>query len=306
MIHWNARKIKVIRIIILAIALLTLCFITSGKDTTIELEKYASLEADKFIISLPYKTDCSITYWIKAKNTGEILLKNVTVTDVLPPGLIYLDSKYLNSSEILLLRLLEYNRDGTIKNITWQLGDLNTRQEKWIELKVTKATDDVDELHNNIQAKGEAFQTLIKSADLRSAQFAKIEVENHLIDIKNIENHIVASYMIKIRNAMDMNIRKIDIQDILPSNAIYLKSTCKTERGNDLFNIKPEVKIGAIDNTNYVLWKVDEMAANEVVRIELAVNLGELNPLENRAKASGSIENIKISSNITEAEDYRF
>jgi uncharacterized repeat protein (TIGR01451 family) len=291
--------------IILAIALLTLCIIASGTNTT-GMENYASLEADKFIVSPVDKTDGSITYWIEAKNTGEILLKNVTVRDTLPPGLVYLDSKYLNSSEILLLRSLEYNRDGTIKNISWQVGDLNTGQEKWIELKVTKAADDVDVLRNNIQAKGEAFQTPIKSADLRSAQFAKIEVEDRLVGIKNIENHIVASYIIKIRNAMDMSIKKIEIETILPPKAIYLKSTYKTERGNNLFNIKPEVKIGATDNTNYVTWKVDEMAANEVVMIELAIELGELNPLENRAKASGSIENIKIYSNMIYAGDYRF
>jgi hypothetical protein len=105
---------------------------------------------------------------------------------------------------------------------------------------------------------------------------------------------------------MDMSIKKIEIETILPPKAIYLKSTYKTERGNNLFNIKPEVKIGATDNTNYVTWKVDEMAANEVVMIELAIELGELNPLENRAKASGSIENIKIYSNMIYAGDYRF
>jgi uncharacterized repeat protein (TIGR01451 family) len=276
----------------------------SRANKTIDVKKYASLDAGKIIRMPPSEADRNIIYWIKVENTGEILLKNVTVTDTLPIGLMYLESNYLNLSEILLLTQIGYNKEGTIKKITWHLGDLNTGQEKWIELKVIKIRDKVDESSNVLQANGEAFNTPIKTADLKlaSRQSAKIDVINRLIELYSISNRRIANYSIEIMNPTNFDLKNLSILDILPAKAIYINGTCIVGYENSVININPKANIDRQNGS--VLWEVNKLAPNEMIKIEFSALIGETNPLNNGVKTLGFIKNMKVSS-FTKARDYR-
>jgi len=94
------------------------------------------------------------------------------------------------------------------------------------------------------------------------------------------------------------------IQDILPPNSSYLDGTCIKSLENKVSNINPEINI---DRSNgIVLWKIDEIAPNETIRIDFSALLRDMNPLENKAKASGFIETMEVSSNFIKTEDYRY
>jgi uncharacterized repeat protein (TIGR01451 family) len=342
MIYQNIAGLRGKRLIILAVAISIICSIASGINGTNELQnasldvgnnisqeenktsvegsgigttttntkqeadaiEYASLVVAKIIMIPPGKADSNITYWIKVKNTGEILLKNVTVTDILPSGLEYLHSDYLNSSNLsekLLLTKIEYNANGTIKKIAWNLGDLNTGQDRWIELKVAKLRDKVDESNNKLQAIGTAFNTTIGSdSGLATKQSVKMDIASRLIDMDGLQ----AIYSIQIKNIKDFCMKNLWIQDILPPNSSYLDSTCTKSLEDKVSNINPEINIDS--NNGIVLWKIDEVAPNETVRIDFSALLRDVNPLKNKAKASGFVETMEVSSNLIKTEDYRF
>jgi uncharacterized repeat protein (TIGR01451 family) len=279
--------------------------VTSLRASISELIKNnTSLTVEKLIIILPSEGDKNITYWIKIKNTGNILLKNVFVNDTLPNGFEYLQSNYLNLSQKLKLTQIEYNENDTIKQIIWNIGDLDTRDAKWIELKVAKREKDADGLKNKVEVSGQALGTTINSStETAYKRYIEIDVANHLTDMTNTNDGIIAKYSLKIKNPTYFGIKDLMVQNLLPTDAIYRDSTSMKSQGRELSKIYPGINID--NKEGCVLWKIDEIAPNETLIIDFSVLLSKTNPLQNKVKVSGSIEEKEIYSNIIKARDYR-
>ncbi len=90
----------------------------------------------------------NVNYIIAIKNTGETNLENVMLEDVLPAGSSFNHSDYVYPDFAALIpKEIIRNKDGTTRRIIWELGMLQTGDEKWILVQIDRsdATDD----HNN-------------------------------------------------------------------------------------------------------------------------------------------------------------
>jgi hypothetical protein len=183
MIHTSDWRGKAIWTMLIALIFLSLFISVSGKKIEVTLEDNASIEVNKVVEDAKAN---NLSYAINVTNTGKILLRDVKVVDLFPPAMKYLDSYYPNSNEVLIIELLKNNEDGTIKEIVWFLGDLQTGQSKSILVTVSKINPSQSISANQATAKGKAFDELVVSN--ATAQYKSLYINDSSIRSINISN----------------------------------------------------------------------------------------------------------------------
>jgi uncharacterized repeat protein (TIGR01451 family) len=159
-------------LIFFMIALNVVAVLASGDSHQEDIRDLASMNIDSFIIS---ESDKEVIYWIRLANTGEIVLRNITLIDIPPKGLRFKDSKYKLSGDRIpteesFSMLVRGPEDFWIDNITWNLGNLQTSQEKIITLVLEKNASYGNNIQQNIaQVKYEGLNVAMENRTDKSA-----------------------------------------------------------------------------------------------------------------------------------------
>ncbi len=116
----------------------------------------------------------NVTYSITASNTGETKLKNVTLTDMLPPGMEFHDAVYSSGGEPDLLSLKRTKLDCEwLVNVVLYLGDLDTSESKLLLLNASHEGSEKEEDYygnNSVIVFGEAADMLKVNASSDTAE----------------------------------------------------------------------------------------------------------------------------------------
>jgi uncharacterized repeat protein (TIGR01451 family) len=110
-------------------------------ETLGEISSRSSNEAERneLIVAQTYIEDpvnLQANYTIFIKNIGDIKIKQINISDILPPNMTFISSSYDHIQDGILVSPNEqYNSDGTT-TLNWNIGDLVYDQEKSIKLKV--------------------------------------------------------------------------------------------------------------------------------------------------------------------------
>jgi len=148
MVHDIALEISTIFVVILFV------FLTiSANGLMLDISKGASLNVTYSLYELDGDR---INYCVQVKNEGLFLFKDVAVTNNLPPGLAYKPENQ-DYNSIILLRCIENNENGTIKNLTWYLGSIDTGQYKWLNFTVEQLHANGNLSHHRIIWEGMAL-----------------------------------------------------------------------------------------------------------------------------------------------------
>mgnify|MGYP000927496233 CR=1 FL=1 len=183
------------------ISVIFICCLTSylgsAIDVPIELEKLASIEVNKSVLS---SSEEKITYLISVSNTGEIKLNNVMVNDMLPPGIKYISSKFRNLDDQFRSICLDIGSENETKSIIWQLGSLETGQQKEIVLSVSKESNNASYWLGKIHAEGLAINNLIQNTKTYRAHIS--------IDIEVFESNNSTKIRFDVRNKGNTTLEK--------------------------------------------------------------------------------------------------
>jgi uncharacterized repeat protein (TIGR01451 family) len=136
-----------------ALAFFALLSVATTTDSANALDKDAHLAIDQFLLEDSSQIVNDMVFRINIKNMGAIHLNEVEIIDELPSGVAYLSSNYVNSSDPLKIQCLQFNRNGSARNISWNLGELGTGQERWLELKVAKIAKSINASTNKVAGK---------------------------------------------------------------------------------------------------------------------------------------------------------
>jgi uncharacterized repeat protein (TIGR01451 family) len=143
-----------LELIFFLVALTSVAVLASGDNIQENIRDHASMNIDAFIVS---ESNKEVLYWIRLGNTGDIVLRNITLIDIPPKGLKYKDDSTLDQplndrspagSFIEYVEALPQAGNWT-DNVTWKLGDLQTSQEKLISLSFEKNSSYKDNARQN-------------------------------------------------------------------------------------------------------------------------------------------------------------
>jgi uncharacterized repeat protein (TIGR01451 family) len=280
---------------IMGLTLLWLSFLAFASSES-SITDPSFLEISKYLIKDGTQTGTDSIYWIKITNDGNILLKDLEVTDLLPPKIIYQDSNLLGKKDVLLSKCREDNEDGTTKKVIWGIGDLNTGQTKWIELKVQRENSQINDLYDKIIARGKipSGDSLVWSkggisnkkqeSSKKDQEIPKgVHAKLLLTDIKGRSPNKEADYLFELRNQGPNSLNNVQIIAQLSPNAEYLNDVCW--RTADLGDGKlvfvrdilcrPSVESQPLYG-GLAIWSLGNIPPGNGVRLELALKSNEL------------------------------
>lgn len=171
---------KAMKTLALCIAIMALIQTAPARDMQVDLSKDALLNITQSRYEL---TDDGANYFVQVKNEGQVLLKNVNVMDALPPGVEYIG---LNGTGDLPLLICEENYiNRSTKNLTWNLEDIDTERDKWVNFTVRKVVNSAVLSHHEVRATGMAFGYRIDATPLISAE------QNSALEEETKPTHVV-------------------------------------------------------------------------------------------------------------------
>lgn len=248
----------------------------------VNLSQYAGIQINQTIINT---TAENVNYSIKVKNVGEIELRNVEIEDRLPTGMKYVESMYINSDERFLRRILDINEIGETKSIIWNLGNIETNQEKEIVLFVSKMRKNTSPWNYCISAKGNALNIgVIDTNNCGEALFV-----DQLYDLENSKTRLNVTlfpgskptnvtdidYLIIVKNAGDFRLNEIWLNDTLPENMVYVSSSSYDRNTLEVMSRLTPGDKDLIRNDNgttkIVRLKLGDLDAGEEKHIRLTV-----------------------------------
>jgi|GEM_PF-1946898 len=173
----------------------------------------------------------NINYLIAIKNTGETKLENVMLEDVLPAGSSFSQSDYVYPDFAALIpKEILRNKDGTTKRIIWDLGELQTEDEKWILVAIDRSDATYDQnnavevralaLNGSGRGQFEAPATNISSLFASYYNNPTIIEEVRLTTINNTDT----PYKIDVENTFYA--KDVVLNVTIPKNAMYHRFNC--------------------------------------------------------------------------------
>lgn len=202
-------------------------------------------------------------YYIFVKNAGETKLTNVTLLDILPTGLIYNNSFTIDPYGYLAPIEEISNRDGTTKQLRWNLGELQTGQAKEIVLQVwrDKSNDRRNDENNVVEVR----------AQTRNAArcISNISATYWVINITRKE----IAYVIEVENTGETKLTDVIINDTLPKEMQYLESDWFDEIESELPLARPSVI--SYPNDTWISWFLGGLETGAKKKVELNVSCSD-------------------------------
>ncbi|WP_458453653.1 hypothetical protein [Methanobrevibacter sp.] len=205
---------------------------------TIHIDPAADLSVVKTVSnSLPNYLD-QITWTITVTNKGPDIAHNVTVWDVLPKTLIYVDC----------------DGDYNVTTGIWNIGTLNNG--KSVRLNIRCKINETGLAQNNVTVNGSEFDY-----DLTNNYNEELIYVNPSADlsiIKSVNQSIVnytdmVKWTLMVSNKGPDNATNVIITDVLPEGFIYIKSNVKYENNTciiDKINVGQTITIELISQVN--------------------------------------------------------
>jgi uncharacterized repeat protein (TIGR01451 family) len=251
-----------------------------GENTAISVVA-PSINVSKTVTSSgPYFPGSTVTYDVYVKNTGDIALSPVTVTDTLPTGLTYSSATPAP--------------DNSSNPYTWTISSLAPGASTTIHLKATVDNDASGNLTNSTTAKG--YYGSGSSDYVEDTDQATISVTNPPLDppmgykVGTNNSWPVVQWKQVWINSQNTTSVKVKIIDPIPANATYLPNSLQYEaRGSSTTD-----SCYYDETHNWIIWEGtmgpdfgatnEENAQNEVI-IKFRTTVTSGYTVENQAKA---------------------
>ncbi|WP_157078672.1 DUF11 domain-containing protein, partial [Methanobrevibacter filiformis] len=229
----------------------------------------------------------NVTFTITVNNSGSTVANNVSVTDMIPQGLDYLDS--IPSTESVTY----YISNNTL---IWDIGSLNPNETQTLNLTFMLNSSTGANLNNRVTVSTDEPNLGFNYSRAYVTQLPELII--NIIKVSNDTNVHVGDYItytITLENRGEMSQLSVNVQDILDPRLKYINSTSNSTSSNITIN------------NDTVLWHLDGLGVNETVSLNITVQVMGTGIITNTAEVSGKYNpnfGVNISSvNITVSDE---
>ena len=252
--------------------------LTNNNDTvTSEVPPSADLVVDKEVVSVGNYTD-GIIYIITVTNRGPNDATGVTVSDILPDGLVFVESNGNYDSETGV----------------WYIGDLANG--RTVTLTITARINTAGNVTNNVNVTGnEHDSNLTNNNDTVTSEIppsADLAIDKEVIGFGNYTDHII--YVVTVTNNGPNDATGVVVSDLLPNGLIFVEAMGVTQLYDDQlvfsgFEAKYDPTTG--------LWIIGDLANGESTSLLIVARINITGNVTNYANVTGNEHDSNLTNN---------
>jgi len=169
-----------------------------------------------------FYNDSVVEFKIKVNNPGLNTLYNLTVTDVIPYGMVFNNASPANSS-------------GSANKVIWNFSNITGGEVKTIYLNLTVTDNTLEGAHNNY-VEAEAYRCGVTYKSNNVVEFEVLSAPEIFV-VKDASSYSVTpgdnvSFSIYFSNPSNVRLYNISITDILPVGFMYVRNSSKVNGAN--------------------------------------------------------------------------
>ena len=241
----------------------------TGTNRPIPPIKTVDLTVNKTVNSSHIIKGDTISWIITVYNNGPDTATNVKVTDLLPKGLVYINSTASKGSY-----------DST--NGVWTIGDLTSKEA--VSLTIITRTIDSGFITNNVNVTSteKDINQTNNNANLTILVHPVIDLTvNKTVNSSHIIKGDTISWVITISNNGPDTATNVKVTDLLPEGLVYINSL---------------VDKGTYNSSNGI-WIVGELNVGETVSLTIITKTVEAGFITNNVNITGEEKDLNISNN---------
>ncbi|WP_415953869.1 hypothetical protein [Methanobrevibacter woesei] len=252
--------------------------LTNNNDTvTSEIPPSADLVVDKEVVSVGNYTD-EIIYIITVTNRGPNDATGVTVSDILPDGLVFVESNGNYDSETGV----------------WYIGDLANGGT--VTLTITARINTTGNVTNNVNVTGnEHDSNLTNNNDTVTSEIppsADLAIDKEVIGFGNYTDHII--YVVTVTNNGPNDATGVVVSDLLPNGLIFVEAMGVTQLYDDqLVFSGSEAKYDPTTG----LWIIGDLANGESISLLIVARINITGNVTNYANVTGNEHDSNLTNN---------
>ncbi|WP_276954546.1 DUF11 domain-containing protein [Methanobrevibacter woesei] len=252
--------------------------LTNNNDTvTSEIPPSADLVVDKEVVSVGNYTD-EIVYIITVTNRGPDDATGVTVSDILPEGLVFVESNGNYDSETGV----------------WYIGDLANGDS--ISIRITAKINITGNVTNNVNVTGnEHDSNLTNNNDTVTSEIppsADLVIDKEVIGFGNYTDHII--YVVTVTNNGPNDATGVVVSDLLPNGLIFVEAMGFTQLYDDqLVFSGSEAKYDPTTG----LWIIGNLANGESTSLLIVARINITGNVTNFANVTGNEHDSNLTNN---------
>lgn len=237
----------------------------------------------------------TITYSIAVKNTGDTVLQNVKVSDVLDSGVVYEE----NSMTASKATVTKTNNNGTLE---WVIDEVAKNETVTLTFKVKvsdTATITNDTIKNTAKMEvgsdsknsNEVKHTVKKEDPVTPTTSYTIKKSSNPVSGSEVKRGDTLTYSIEVKNTGDTVLKNVDVSDILDAGVVFEENSMTTSKTGV-----------SMSNTNSVLtWKINEVAKGETITLTFKVKVSETATISTNKVTN--IAQMEVSGKITNSNE---
>ena len=252
--------------------------LTNNNDTvTSEIPPATDLVVDKEVVSVGNYTD-EIIYIITVTNRGPNDATGVTVSDILPDGLVFVESNGNYDSETGV----------------WYIGDLANGGT--VTLTITARINTTGNVTNNVNVTGnEHDSNLTNNNDTVTSEIppsADLAIDKEVIGFGNYTDHII--YVVTVTNNGPNDATGVVVSDLLPNGLIFVEAMGVTQLYDDqLVFSGSEAKYDPTTG----LWIIGDLANGESISLLIVARINITGNVTNYANVTGNEHDSNLTNN---------
>ena len=250
----------------------------NNNDTvTSEIPPSADLVVDKEVVSVGNYTD-EIIYIITVTNRGPNDATGVTVSDILPDGLVFVESNGNYDSETGV----------------WYIGDLANGGT--VTLTITARINITGNVTNNVNVTGNEHDfNLTNNNDTVTSEIppsADLVIDKEVIGFGNYTDHII--YVVTVTNKGPNDATGVVVSDLLPNGLIFVEAIGVTQLYDDqLIFSGSEAKYDPTTG----LWIIGNLANGESTSLLIVARINITGNVTNYANVTGNEHDSNLTNN---------
>ncbi len=233
-----------------------------------ETKKTATVNSDENVTTV-FRGDI-ITYKISVKNTSAVKFENITVSDTIPEGTIYVEDSIDNNGNI--------SEDG---ELTWKI-DLDSGEEKVVSYKVrvtleADSQEEIIQIDNTAKVNEEDTNTTHNPTITYDKQVKVIAVNGEELDNQIVTPGTRLRYYVNLTNASEYD-ATTRVTDAIPEGTTLLEGTISEG--------------GVLEKGNEIVWEKVSIPEGETVSVsfDVTVNNNRKETVSNVAKIGAEKE----------------
>ena len=252
--------------------------LTNNNDTvTSEIPPSADLVVDKEVVSVGNYTD-EVIYIITVTNRGPNDATGVTVSDILPEGLVFVESNGNYDSETGV----------------WYIGDLANGGT--VTLTITARINSTGNVTNKVNVTGnEHDSNLTNNNDTVTSEIppsADLVIDKEVIGFGNYTDHII--YVVTVTNNGPNDATGVVVSDLLPNGLIFVEAMGFTQLYDDqLVFSGSEAKYDPTTG----LWIIGNLANGESTSLLIVARINITGNVTNFANVTGNEHDSNLTNN---------